>query len=205
MSELKLEQDVRKDRILEAALEEFASKGYYKASTNTIVKEANVSKGLLFHYFQSKKELFITIYKHAYEIILKEIFDHVNFSNRDVLWRLEVSTIERVNAHRKHQLLTHFFITNERINRDGIKEDIDRIRKDYVREFYDKMFHDIDYYLFKEHLNLNDALQVIKYTIDRILVDYEEKYDDIVDCANLERLGKHLHHYLTFFKDAFYR
>jgi len=205
MTELNLEQDVRKDRILEAALNEFASKGYHKASTNAIVKEANVSKGLLFHYFQSKRDLFITIYKRAYETILHEIFEHVNFSNRDVLWRLEVSTIERVNAHRKHELLTKFFITNERLERDGIKEDINQIRKDYVNQFYQKMFHDIDYYLFKEHLNLNDALQVIKYTIDRILADYEEKYDHIVDCANLERLSKHLHHYLSFFKDAFYR
>lgn len=205
MSELKLEQDVRKDRILDAALKEFASKGYYKASTNAIVKEANVSKGLLFHYFQSKKVLFITIYRRSYEMILNEIFDHVNFSNRDVLWRLEVSTIERVNAHRKYELLTRFFITNEQINRDGIKEDIDIIKKEYVQKFYEKMFYDIDYYLFKEHLNLNDALQVIRFTIDRILADYEDKYDHVVDCANLERLAKHLHHYITFFKDAFYR
>ncbi|MGS0973554.1 MAG: TetR/AcrR family transcriptional regulator [Candidatus Izemoplasmataceae bacterium] len=205
MSELNLEQDVRKDRILDAALKEFASKGYYKASTNAIVKEANVSKGLLFHYFQSKKVLFITIYRRSYEMILNEIFDHVNFSNRDVLWRLEVSTIERVNAHRKYELLTRFFITNEQINRDGIKEDIDIIKKEYVQKFYEKMFYDIDYYLFKEHLNLNDALQVIRYTIDRILADYEDKYNHVVDCANLERLSKHLHHYITFFKDAFYR
>ncbi len=205
MSELMLEHDVRKDRILEAALHEFASKGYYKASTNVIVKEAEVSKGLLFHYYKSKKDLFITIYERAYKIILNEIFEHVNFSNRDVLWRLEVATIERVNAHRKHQLLTQFFITNERIQRDGISEDIAVIRNQYVEEFYQKMFNDIDYYLFKEQINLNDALQVIKYTIDRILADYEKKYVHMLNPENLERLSKHLHHYLTFFKDAFYR
>lgn len=205
MSDFNLEQDVRRDRILESALKEFAAKGYYKASTNAIVKEAEVSKGLLFHYFKNKKELFITIYKRAYEVILNEIFDHVNFSNRDVLWRLEVSTIERVNAHKKYELLTKFFITNERIDRDGLREDINKIRKDYVQQFYEKMFNDIDYYLFKEHLNLNDALQIIRFTIDRILADFEEKYDHVVDSDNLERLAKHLHHYLMFFKDAFYR
>lgn len=205
MSELNLEHDVRKDRILEAALNEFASKGYYKASTNVIVKEANVSKGLLFHYFKSKKELFITIYRRAYKTILNEILERVNFSNRDVLWRLEIATFERVNVHKKHQIITKFFITNERIKRDGISDDIAQIRNDYLEEFYRTMFHDIDYYLFKEQINLNDALQVIRFTIDRIVTDYEKKHDKLLANENLERLGSYLHHYLVFFKDAFYK
>ena len=58
MSEFLNQDDQRKDRILEAALIEFADKGYKKASTNTIVREAGVSKGLLFHYYKSKKDLY---------------------------------------------------------------------------------------------------------------------------------------------------
>ena len=49
MSEFLHHDDARKSRILEAALVEFADKGYKKASTNTIVRETGVSKGLLFH------------------------------------------------------------------------------------------------------------------------------------------------------------
>ena len=39
----------KKKRIIEASIEEFAKKGYEKASTNNIVKTAGISKGILFH------------------------------------------------------------------------------------------------------------------------------------------------------------
>ena len=52
----------KQQRILNAALKEFAQKGYKNASTNQIVKEADISKGLLFHYFKNKKQLFLFLY-----------------------------------------------------------------------------------------------------------------------------------------------
>lgn len=51
----------KKAEIIRIALEEFASCGYSGASTNTITKRAGISKGMLFHYFGSKKELFLMI------------------------------------------------------------------------------------------------------------------------------------------------
>ena len=78
MSEFLSKVDARRNRILEAALTEFANKGYKKASTNTIVREAKVSKGLLFHYFISKKDLYIYIFKFAKDTIQAELFKSVN-------------------------------------------------------------------------------------------------------------------------------
>ena len=57
---LALDQD-KQDRILNAAMEEFARNGYKNTSTNKIVKQAGISKGLLFHYFSNKKELYLMI------------------------------------------------------------------------------------------------------------------------------------------------
>ncbi|MEM5780278.1 MAG: TetR/AcrR family transcriptional regulator, partial [Lawsonibacter sp.] len=49
----------KRDVIINAALTEFAAKGYDLASTNGMVKAAGISKGALFHYFASKKDLFL--------------------------------------------------------------------------------------------------------------------------------------------------
>lgn len=46
--------DERKAQILEAALKIFARKGFFGARTDDIAKEAGVSKGLLYWYFESK-------------------------------------------------------------------------------------------------------------------------------------------------------
>lgn len=44
--------------MINAALKVFAINGYKHASTDEIVKEAGISKGLLFHYFVSKMGLY---------------------------------------------------------------------------------------------------------------------------------------------------
>ena len=49
----------KRQKILDAAIREFAENGFEKASTNNIVKEAGIAKGLLFHYFGSKKGLYL--------------------------------------------------------------------------------------------------------------------------------------------------
>lgn len=48
----------KQNRILNAAINEFAEKGYENASTNEIVKDAGISKGLLFHYFKIRSNYF---------------------------------------------------------------------------------------------------------------------------------------------------
>ncbi len=55
---LTLDQE-KQERILNAASKEFAQKGFVNASTNEMVKEAGISKGLLFHYFKNKKQLYL--------------------------------------------------------------------------------------------------------------------------------------------------
>ena len=55
-----------KNRILEAALLEFGSKGYDLSSTNVIADKANVAKGTIFRHFKSKSNLF-------YEVFLIEV------------------------------------------------------------------------------------------------------------------------------------
>ena len=45
----------RQDRIINGAMRIFAQNGYRHASTDEMVAAASISKGLLFHYFKSKK------------------------------------------------------------------------------------------------------------------------------------------------------
>ncbi len=49
----------KKQELFNACFAEFAQYGYDKANTNRICEAAGVSKGLLFHYFGSKKSLYI--------------------------------------------------------------------------------------------------------------------------------------------------
>lgn len=55
----------KKQAITDIALEHFAQRGYEKASTNQMIQQAGISKGILFHYFSSKKNLYVTVLDHC--------------------------------------------------------------------------------------------------------------------------------------------
>ncbi|MDX8360343.1 TetR/AcrR family transcriptional regulator [Cytobacillus sp. IB215316] len=45
------------EKILQAAMELFISKGFHSASIDEIAKQADISKGLLYHYYKGKENL----------------------------------------------------------------------------------------------------------------------------------------------------
>lgn len=55
-----------KEKILKAALNEFGEKGYANASLNTIC-ESGISKGLIYHNFKNKDELYLVCLKSCFE------------------------------------------------------------------------------------------------------------------------------------------
>lgn len=65
-TELFEKQNIDKQkRIIEAAILEFSEKGFENANTNKIARNANISVGSLFKYFESKTDLFLYIVKLA--------------------------------------------------------------------------------------------------------------------------------------------
>lgn len=63
----------KQDRMINAALKIFSIRGYQYASTDDIVKEAGISKGLLFHYFGSKLGLYGFIYDYSVRFMTMEL------------------------------------------------------------------------------------------------------------------------------------
>lgn len=56
-----------RQRILNVATQEFATKGYDGARVDDIMRVAKVSKNLIYHYFGSKERLFIAVLETAYQ------------------------------------------------------------------------------------------------------------------------------------------
>lgn len=63
----------KQDRIINAALKIFAKNGYRHASTDDVVREAQISKGLLFHYFISKVGLYVFLMDYSVRFMMMEL------------------------------------------------------------------------------------------------------------------------------------
>ncbi len=49
----------RREQIIDAALRVFAQKGFIRATNKDIAREAGITPGLIYHYFESKEALFM--------------------------------------------------------------------------------------------------------------------------------------------------
>lgn len=66
----KREKQLRRMEILEAAKEIFFSKGLISATMNEIAERAELSKGTLYLYFQSKEELYLSLLNEGDKIFM---------------------------------------------------------------------------------------------------------------------------------------
>lgn len=80
--------DERKEKILEVGINEFASKGYENANINIIAKKAGISIGLMYKYFSTKEDLFITCIQRGMSI-LDDAVDEILKSDDKLLTKAE--------------------------------------------------------------------------------------------------------------------
>ena len=54
-------------RIMDSALAEFAEKGHGGSSVNTICAAQGISKGIIYHYFENKDELYLACVEECFQ------------------------------------------------------------------------------------------------------------------------------------------
>src|SRR5579859_567492 len=57
----------KRERLMEAAAQEFAAYGYDDASLNRILETVQMSKGAAYYYFEDKLDLFFTVIRYCIE------------------------------------------------------------------------------------------------------------------------------------------
>ena len=99
----------KKKRIIKTAMKEFAEAGFKYASTNRIVKNAGISKGSLFKYFETKEKLFFYIV----EIVIQKIIQELKTFSlpSDLLERIDLILEFSFDFYEKHPELYRFMIS----------------------------------------------------------------------------------------------
>ena len=73
----------KQDRMINAGLKVFAKSGYRHATTDDIVKEAGISKGLLFHYFTNKVGVYVFLMDYSVRFLMLELSRNVKKDTTD--------------------------------------------------------------------------------------------------------------------------
>src|SRR6056297_392776 len=200
---LKNMDEEKREKIINSALEEFSQNGYEKASTNTIVKKAKISKGLLFHYFDNKRVLFDRLKEYVIDLISDEIVKKVDWTEYDLFERIKQITLIKLKLMDQHPFIFDFMVSLMK------SEPLEQLKSRYIKRFPDLMNRvykeNIDYSLFREDIDLQKVMHIIQWTFEKIGEGSTEQ---------LKREGKHLNFgpiyamvedYVDVLKKAFYR
>jgi len=147
-------------RLIESAIELFATDGYWNTSTTRITQHANVAAGTLYNYFENKEELidevFTQIRSESLKYVLegypddgtvKECFEHIWF--RYIDWG--------VKNPERYKLLLQIRISNliSTETRERRAEDLDIIYNLFERGVADGLFSRISSRYFSAHFQAN--------------------------------------------------
>lgn len=98
----------KQDRMINASLKVFALNGYRHASTDDIVREAAISKGLLFHYFENKLGVYSFVYDYSVRYMTLELKSNVDAGETDLFEVVKQSERARMHAMRGYPYMQQF-------------------------------------------------------------------------------------------------
>jgi TetR/AcrR family transcriptional repressor of mexJK operon len=122
------QQDIKKEKILEAAYQQFLHYGYSKTTMNEIAGALSMSKALLYYYFPDKSQLYIAVTRKLAADYLKILEDKIT-----KLTDLKEAFVFQIDTHHNFILNNYNFFDFIRLNEqnmpDTIWEIVDEIRQ----------------------------------------------------------------------------
>jgi len=210
---LALEEEKR-ERIIAAAMKEFLA-GYKHASTDNIVREAGISKGLLFYYFGTKERLYQFLVEHIVRIFEAEFLDLLNVYQTDILdsvWQL--SLLKR-DLSEKYPVIFDF-VTSAYLDsdaKDGVAKDF--LAKAMARraKIMTDVYSNADYSLFREDIDPERAIRLISWALqgyaESAAADAVVKPDEKLQAGSIrENYDQYLQEfraYLDILRKCFYK
>ncbi|MCQ2539424.1 MAG: TetR/AcrR family transcriptional regulator [Acetatifactor sp.] len=164
----------KQDRMINAAMKIFALQGYRHASTDDIVKEAGISKGLLFHYFGSKIGVYKFIFDYSVRFMNLELRTYVDSREKNL-----VEIIRQIECARMHVLKGYPYM-QEFLNRSEVEDCEEALaiieeKKTALQETYRTVYGQIDYALLPSRVDGRKIQKMLELSIKGLM---GEKFRD---------------------------
>jgi len=164
--------EARQDLIRNSAMVEFGANTFKKTSADSIAKRAGVSKGLLFHYFKDKRELYLYLYRYALEVCVKQYMEKsYNFGETDFFLALEMGHRVKMDLVRRHPGLFRFvmrtYYERDSVLSPKLRQGLDDLMETTIRDFLSRM----DLYKFREGVNRSRVIRLLLLAAEGMLAE----------------------------------
>lgn len=160
----------KQDRMINAALKVFALNGYRHASTDDIVREAAISKGLLFHYFGSKLGVYTFIYEYSVRYMTLELKSAVSSRETDMFEIMKQTEQAKLQALRGYPYMQQFLT---RSMSEDVSEALLAIEKmrNVLAEVYDSLKARMDFSALPAGVDGERLYKMLDFTIKGLMAE----------------------------------
>lgn len=162
----------KRERILTACLAEFSEKGYEQASTNKMIKRAGISKGLLFHYFGSKKGLYLYLVDYALHTVIEHYERYPMEYSGDIFARLLEIGMIKLKLSLAHPEMSRIIIEAFLTPPQEISREIQAKYEQFYAQWVPAIFQRIDLAKFRSGVNPAKAIEILSLFLEAL----EQKY-----------------------------
>ncbi|KLU60991.1 fatty acid metabolism regulator protein [Peptococcaceae bacterium CEB3] len=150
----------KQNKIIDAALTAFGTNGYKKASASDIARAAGISKAMVFHYFGSKKTLYLYLIEFCGATLEAEFNEKLGAVN-DFFDRLKMISGVKISLMKKHPAILSF-LTSIYFERDkDVQGDIEAILAKGGSLRNKVAFDGIDTSKFKDNIDITLVMKMI--------------------------------------------
>lgn len=164
---LNLEHE-KQEMIRNACLEEFIRAGYSSASTNTMCKNANISKGLLFYYFGSKKKLLFYLTNYCTKLMVERFFEGLELKKESMFERIITWTQRKWDLSEKYPLHYGFLVKQLLDCPADLELEINKLRNENKIKALERFMQNLDLSDLRPEVSKEKALETMFFVIEGI-------------------------------------
>lgn len=164
----------KRQRVIEAAIDEFAKHTYHKASITRIVNTAGIAKGSFYQYFEDKKDLFKYIVELGSQKKL-EYFSHViaNTENMNFFQIIKEIYVSGIRLSKEYPRLTSIGYKLMESSNDALRKEIYGENLPKSNEFFEGLLiRGIE----KGEINPNINIPFVAYTLTNLSISIGEYF-----------------------------
>lgn len=160
----------KQDRMINASLKVFARNGYSHASTDDMVAEAGISKGLLFHYFTNKLGLYTFLYDYSVRFMTLELSTCAVKEETDFFKLVGKMESAKIQVLKNYPYMQQFI---DSIRYENVKEALlaTEEKKHVLAQAKKEILSRADLSLFKPEVDIARLKNMIEYTIRGIMTE----------------------------------
>lgn len=175
----------KRDNVLDVSIKEFGQKGYHKASTNEIVKNSGISKGLLFHYFGSKQNLYFYTLDYCTEFLCNELIPYVETLPNDIFKKVTGVGLKKLELVQKYPHMQALLLKSFYNGPEEFKEALNERVKKLEAMSMPLLLKDIDTSKFRVDISKEFIIEFIFLTLNSVsnkyVQAYKNNYDKIIE------------------------